>query len=438
VGGASSGGGGSGVHQGPGVTDRTITFGFIYDPGLDEAQRSVGSTGTATGNTRDYAEAVVADVNKRGGIAGRQLKLAFHRMDSNDQATPTDVKWGAACEALTKDTKVLVALPVTNATGRACFAKAAVTTTAATAGSLANKDFADTPSYYDVTALPLESALRNEARALVASGYFSAWNTDTGAPAPTGKSVVGVLVPDLPGWRSAVRSALLPELQKNGISVSSDNIVFWRYPESTQQAGQSVAEIQAAVLKFRSNGVTHFLPGEVNSSSFFGQNAEKQNYRPRYALNSFVGAQLTAGTLLPAEQLRGADGFGRSPVVDQSSKDGISKPEYIGPGQSRCLDVMKRANVTLSGANAQATALTVCDQIYAAVAAVSAVPRGIGINASTVIQGIEGLRGTYASAASPTALFGPDRHYATARAWRMLWDTACSCEKYSGSSYRVD
>ena len=424
------------IRQGPGVTATSITFGFVYDPGLDDAQRAAGGSATAQGNTKAFADAVVADINKHGGVAGRTLKLAYAKMNANDQATPTSAKWQAACATLTQDTKVLVAMAVTNSTGRACFQKAGVATTAATSGMLSQRELQRYPSYWDVTALPLEVVARNEARTLVAQGYFSGWNASTGTPAK-GKPVLGILVPDVEGWHDAVRTALLPELAKAGITVSPNNIVYWYFPQSTQEAGQSVAEIQAAVLRFRSNGVTHFLPGEVNSASFFAQNAERQNYRPRYALNTDVGAQLEAGTLIPTAQLNGALGIGWAPVIDLPAGEATARPDYVGPGRAHCLAVMKAAGATFSGSSTEASALSVCDQVYSAAAAVARVPAGSAIDAASVVRGLEDLGGSFAAAAAPAALFRPGRHYAISRAWPIGWNTQAQKMTYLGPGATV-
>jgi hypothetical protein len=106
---------------------------------------------------------------------------------------------------------------------------------------------------------------------------------------------VGILAPDKADWKWVVPHVLVPELARRGIKVSPSDVVIWHFPESTSGNGQAASEIQAAVLKFRSNGVTHVLPVEQNSLAFFASAAEGQHYRPRYGVDTYSAMQITAG-----------------------------------------------------------------------------------------------------------------------------------------------
>lgn len=70
---------------------------------------------------------------------------------------------------------------------------------------------------------------------------------------------------------------------------------YYSYPAATADDAKAIADIQAAQLRFRSDGVTHVIALEVNGQVFFGRDADTRHYRPRYGVNSAGGLQGFAG-----------------------------------------------------------------------------------------------------------------------------------------------
>src|SRR5690349_22550034 len=82
------------------------------------------------------------------------------------------------------------------------------------------------------------------------------------------------------------------------------------------------AQISSAVLKFRSDGVTHVLIWDDNgvATLFFMQQADNQGYRPRYGINSGNNMQVVA-QVVSKSQLTGATGIGWTPAFDIANAD---------------------------------------------------------------------------------------------------------------------
>jgi hypothetical protein len=434
------GGGSSPLNHGPGVTAKTISVGFAYDPGADKYRESLGGGAGAQGNTRRVVEAITADINRRGGIAGRTLKMVYHEIDSASGQTNAQ-RAQAACEAYTTDAKVFAAADATNEDFRACSRKAGfinVVGGGLVAGvtALDEVEFRANPQFYDVQGLLLDrvgAALVDE---LVSQRYFVKWDNASGQPGGALPVKPGIIVPDIPGWQRVIKNVVLPRLKAAGFPVDSDNVHTWPFPDSRSEDAQAVAGVQSAVLKFRNNGVTHVLPMEVNSLGFFAQPAESQGYRPRYGLSSAVKAQSYAGSLIPYRQLNGAMGLGWAPAIDLPESAVKEGGPYAGPGRAACLDVMKRAGIGFSSGSERAKALTLCDEFYSLDSTIEAIPAGSPINIATFMQALEGPTG-FRIAALPTGTFGPGRRYPVTHGYHYSYSPACTCMQYSGSRFAL-
>lgn len=113
----------------------------------------------------------------------------------------------------------------------------------------------------------------------------------------------------------------------------------------------------SAVLRFRSNNVTHVLSSD-SFVAFFMLPAEDQGYRPRYGLNSYHVPAAALQALVPPRQLAGSLGIGWLPVSDV---DAAHNPGPVGPGETACRKVMKDAGVNISSAGAALIAMEFCD-----------------------------------------------------------------------------
>jgi hypothetical protein len=208
-------------------------------------------------------------------------------------------------------------------------------------------------------------------------------------------------------------------------------VIIWRFPRSTADNGDAVAQIQSAILRFKGAGVTHVLPIEQNSSFFFAPGAEAQRYRPRYGINSNNYIAQFAGNPIPYEQLRGAVGVGWHPEIDLPESMAGKSP-YAGPGRESCLKALTKAGVTFETRDARLVGLLACDLLYSLRAAVTRIPAGAGVNAPSLVQAVERLDRSFAVAALPQAVFGPGRRFPVARGWTLRFDEKCRCTLYGG------
>jgi hypothetical protein len=230
---------------------------------------------------------------------------------------------------------------------------------------------------------------------------------------------------------------LLPTLASMGHPVDASDVERWHFPESSADNGSTIAQIQSAVLRFRSDGVSHVLPMEINSLGFFAQPAEAQHYRPRYGLSTATEVQVFAGNLVPNSQLKGAIGLGWSPALDLPPANNPPTGPYAGPGAKHCLDVMSGAGFTFSDANARGVALIVCDEFYSMRDTINAIPSGAAIDAQNFMQGLESLGTKFAIAGLPVAAFGPNKHFPVQRGYRWAFDDGCPCMHYVGGPFEL-
>ncbi len=421
--------------NGPGVTDGTITIGMVEVTNNAAAQAALGNSSATSGDPKGEAQAVIKDINAHGGVRGRKLAVIFHPVDATS-AQSTDQVEQSTCADFTQDHKVLVTIGFASANYLACTAKAGTVATAGSLSSLSDADYAKNPLFYDVQAISTNKLVRNFVAELARDGYFSGWDAASGAP---GKNPVkvGIVIPDQPQWDAVLDKVLLPALAALGHPVASGDVQRWHFPESNADNGSSIAQIQSAILRFRSDNVTHVLPMDVNSIGFFAQPAEAQHYRPRYGLNTATQVGSFIGGLIPAVQLHGAIGLGWSPALDLPAANNPANGPYAGPGTKHCLDVMSAAGFTFSDANARGVALLVCDEWYSIRDAINAIPSGGPIDASSFIQGIESLGSKFSIAGLPIGTFGPGKHFPVTRGYRWSFDEPCSCMHYVGAPFEL-
>lgn len=419
--------------NGPGVTDKTITIGMVNVVNNAAAQAALGNTAGTAGDPKGEAQAVIRDVNANGGVAGRTLEVVFHELDATSNQT-SDQLAQAACADFTEDHKVLVTIAFASQNYLDCTAKAGTVATTGSLTSMSDATYAKNPFFYDVQAISTNKLVRNFVSTIKADGYFTGWDATNGGPgnAPV---KVGVVIPDQPHWDAVLDKELLPALAAAGHPVAKDDVQRWQFPESNADNGTAIAQIQSAILKFRSRNVTHVLPMDVNSIGFFAQPAEAQRYRPRYALNSATQVSVFAGNLVPNVQLKGALGLGWSPAIDLPASQNSANSPYNGPGLKKCLDVMAKAGFTFPDQTARGIALIICDEIYSIRDAINAIPKGAPIDATSFMQAIEGFGTKFPIAGLPIGSFGPGKHFPVQRGYHWSFDDKCPCMRYTGTPF---
>jgi hypothetical protein len=407
--------------DGPGVTPSTITFGVTYTLDAGQANAAIGAAGTDPGDVRDYYNALVDEVNRSGGIAGRRLVSAYYETQSTS-AESADSQRQAACEYFSHDVKAFVFFEAVSEVARGCAEKRRMVSLSG-GGNAIHQTFRRHPHYLEPSGVALETYEGATVSGLARTDYYG--------KAP----VIGIVTWDDPSFRTAVSRGMLPELVKLGLK---PRIVEYVYvPQSYADAGTTSASVGSAVLKFREAGVTHAFVIDGPAGAALGtvltlawiRAAGSQAYYPRYGFNDLNSPQAGLDAhLWEPNDVRGARYVTANNATDATDV-GVAK------NQSRiaCLAVMRRHGMIPGNMNAQGFMLRACDNVFF-LRAVLGTTR-ITVNRDRFVALAEALGKTYRSPTSYRTVLSPSRHYGVAGYRRMAMDDSCGCFRYISGIY---
>ena len=405
---------------GPGITDTTIKYGIVA---VDDPNAGNNAAGINTANVHridQTYEALINDLNKRGGINGRKVKLVVHRFENG---TSSEQLQSQACEKFTKDDPVFLA-PDLGESALTCFEKAGLAMVGGGHVGYGQSQYKRYPHLLSVGAFTLEHQVANNVRGFKAAGWMSGWNPTTGAPG-SAPAHVGVAAFDIPVYREAIEKSMKPALAAAGVKEVD---VFYIRPNLND--GQ--ADAQAAVLQFKAEGVSHvtFLDNSGGLLEVvFTTNANSQGYFPRLGCDSGSCNQIVAETM-PQSSLRGAALVGWSPLNDvPASKD------HVLPERKRCEKVMVDAGMEPYSRNDMNVMANVCEGVWFFEEAARAAGRQL--TADTLMAGAFAVGRGFASPATFATEITPSKH-AGANGYRTAsWNPTCGgggsgCFIYSG------
>ena len=343
----------------PGVSDDSIKIGFVHATDSAAAHEAFG-TNLASGNQRAQQQAFVDAVNRRGGIAGRRVVPVF--AGASATSTNPEGESEAICTRFTQDEPVFAVISTGGSDNfRHCVTASGAVLVVTYFSTASSSSFARFPGYVEPDGLSLNRIGATKIPALARQGYFSAWDSATGGPAAAGTAKVGVITLDSPNFAEAVDNALLPALQRAGYAVDPSHVQRIPPTWTLSDTGAASAAVSSAVLRFRTDGVSHvvFLQTGAVASLLFLQEAQTQSYFPRYGFDSHDAPQaLMEGAGLSPQQMRGALGIGWVPSIDLSG----GAPAFDDrPPTKRCLQVLRDAGLTPTNANDKSMALGFCD-----------------------------------------------------------------------------
>jgi hypothetical protein len=419
---------GGSSEQGPGVTASTISIGFPYTTNAEAAGDALGVV-AGGGDQRAQWNLIIDDLNKHhGGILGRKVVPVFHGTDATSSDT-YDAQEQDACSDYHEDHKVFAVIGSVGGVLRACTEKARAVNVYEDLNDASAPTFAEFPHYVEVGNLRLDRQARNWPAMLAAQGYFAKWDTNTGGPgvAPV---KVGVLSFAEPASRYALTKALLPTLASAGYrDVVTQEIAS---PKSTQDSGPTISAIQAAVLKFRQSGVTHFLPLDIGAglALYFGLNADNQKYYPRYGLTTSDGVQtLLEAASFPKSQLAGAVGYGWYPLIDLPFSKNPDNGPYSNAARRACLKLMSDGGESLSTSVQKRSAVFECDQLNFLKAALEA--GGPAITQASFLAGVAKIGTSFLAGNTFSTVFGAQLHDGVSSARLFAYDGKCECFGYT-------
>jgi hypothetical protein len=431
-GGSGSGGSGGGAGSnaiGPGVSANAINVGIIYATNTGAANAAIGAAGISQGDEKANYTALIDDINAHGGIAGRKVVGVYSAIDATSNAS-ADSQYQAACDDLTQDHKVFVVFAGNVETLLSCLNNRGVLSVTANLTIADSAIFKRYPYYFEIGSLNLDRIAAAEVPALNAQNYFSGWNAATGQPGPT-KAKVGVITVDLPSFNHATDQVLVPALAKLGYAPAPEDIVRVPYARQQSDVGALAAAVSGAVLKFRSDNVTHVLILEASAtvSLLFGNNADSQRYYPRYGANSQTGqeALITSGAY-PKSQLNGTVGIGWVPSLDIAPSEAGPNSPYVNAAQRKCLAVYAAHNITFSDQNAQGVGYLGCASLWFFR---DVMKRAAGANRDAFLTAANGIGSAFESLTIIPTKIDSSHHDGIAAVRYWAYKPECGCMRYT-------
>jgi ABC-type branched-subunit amino acid transport system substrate-binding protein len=401
-----------GPKTGRGFDEHEIRIGYL-------TWKEVSAAGSAVGYAVDYgdqesiANAIVDDLNARGGIGGRTVVPVFYDYKTSDILASPEAADQAACTRMTEDDTVFAVVAVTGVLGEVlpqCLADHDTPLVVNTNIPFVREAFERWAGYFFSTASPMTERFvpvwfdRAEA-----AGYFDGWDTAAGGPgeAPT---KIGILTSNSDAGR-LFADLVSAEVQRHGHEVAAT----YEVNDAFDTNGMN-----SAVLQFRSAGVTHVIP-ESLLLLLFPQAAESQRYRPRYAIST-ASAPLLVESATPPEQLNGALGVGYFPSYDV---DNAKDPGDPSPAATRCREVEAAAGNDPPQRESWNLMGKACDGFsYVAATVAAAGLRNDAIAAGTPAITALDPTGTFA------ITFGPGRTDGVGAVRDLGYDLECECFAY--------
>ena len=392
-----------GAKTGRGFTETTIRLGVAT---ANDANAFAGSFGLSgySGDPNRWFDAVVDDINAKGGLLGRKIELVKHDYSTAELLNDAARANQRACTTWTQDKPVfavLLAAFIVEDTLLGCLAKAQTPLVYPGAGLDYPLHYAQTyaknPLFFNLAQMVGERFDRLSIGRLAARGFFTPWDTRAGRPGTAAANPVKVGILGFDDPDGVVQEASRKrELAKHGHGVGPQQSI--RCPRALTAKIQCM---QAAVLRMASSGVTHIIGTDL----IFMQNAQSQGYRPRY----FIAVQASLyASQNGADQLNGAMGQGYVPIYDVAVQDSPGDPS---PAAAACRALMKSAGQAASDGNTLALQYSVCEEFTFTKAALE---KAGALSAEALRVGMEGLGSSVPSALTFKTFLSPQEHTSAA------------------------
>jgi hypothetical protein len=428
-GGTNTGGGSNGgtLHaSAPGITPTKIYLGALYLKNQAAANAAVGAAGAGGTDGRDAYRAVIDEVNRHGGIAGREVVPVFAPLDVTS-ATPVDEQEQAACSTWTEDNTVFAILWGGRDIVEECAREAGVVElwSSVVGGASVPETFRRYPNYVELIGMNLVRTGSVTVDGLATQGYF-------------GKDAkIGMLTWDEPPYREGLQQGYIPALRRHGLELATAP-VYLTPPQTIQDLSATSSQMNSAVLTFSTLGIDHvmMLDGSAGlcgvgcMGTLFMRRAQSQQYYPRYGFNDNNGpvAGQQAG-FYPDDQLRRSMSVGWTDL-DKSYDQGW----HINGVRERCYTLMRKHGVGLADVNSEAAALEACDELWFLQTAVGKMG-GADLTVDNLIATINGLGSSFDSTGAYGTNLSLAQHDGAAKVRNLRFMDSCTCFRYTSRPY---
>jgi ABC-type branched-subunit amino acid transport system substrate-binding protein len=382
-----------------GTTATTANLGITYLSGGDALFSSFGFS-IATGDARGFSEALLAIINSRGGVLGRKIVPVFHEVKASDAADPKTAEQGT-CAAFTQDNKVFAAV---NAPTDCMVAAKVPIAPAGGQGAFDSTYFAErAPYFYGPPFLNTDSLTPTLLDRLQARKFL------------TPQSRIGLFYSD-----TVVQQRIMAKLKK-ALAARGLNVVatFGRDPNN------EVASSGNGVLPFRTANVDKIISFDA-SIGIFMIAAERQGYRPKYALTTYLNLASVMEVVPPREQLAGSFGVGWQPRNDVNEQQQISLP-----GSRDCALAAKNSGQPNPTGSAAFILWTYCDAIQTFVYGAQ---HGGGFSPADIRRGLTAAGASFPTALNFSSAYGLGRYDGAKGVREIAYVTGCSCFRYQGTT----
>ena len=406
-------GGETGVTVPPSDNHDPIQIGFITT-----SMSNAGSLGFNAGQSysdKTTFDALVAEYNAHGGVAGHRIEPVYGETDTANSDWST--QFAAVCAKFTQDNHVKVVIGFAFMflpSFEACLAKAGV------------------PHLYggyqpgDVQDQQQLPSLMGTGHPTVDGNQLTALEGALRSGLITASTKLGVMIDSCAHGDRAFRRTSQPWLDAHRVHYETAIL------DCTDGAGDissMAAAVSSAQLRFAADGVNLvFAPGL--ELLIFMEDAQSQGYEPEY-LGATGGA--VVGANAPASQMRHFHGFGWVPSVDVDTRH---QPYPLTAPQQSCLAKLTKHGLQASQFNDFMTAYEACDglDLYAKALARSGSTRATAV-VNAVVAALPSFvgAGTYAGGqhAADHQRGGPARYR------EYGWTDSCSCLTYRGGTFPV-
>ena len=357
-------------------------------------------------------QALVNDVNSRGGLLGHKIEPVWGVEDTASSDVSTMMQ--SICSTFTQDHHVVAVLGAgfsfQDLLAR-CLAKAGVPTFDATR-STGVPDDQDLATYagYVITNEPSANAY---ALSALTSGVADGWLT------PTTK--LGVLDFDCPESARVWQRTTQPYLNALGLKGVVHSTLSC--PKGAADLGSAAQGVQSAELKMHADGVDTVAITDI-PLVVFAEDAESQQWHPHYLASEGAASYQT---YLPADQVKNIHAAGWEPSYDLDSQH---QPP-LTPAEQTCLAAIKRGGLTNQVVSERVAYFSLCGSVLLYTRVVAAAQ---SLATPDVLRATNAIGRAFVNPMllGGQSLLAQGKHAAAVQYRSILLDASCNCFLYHG------